>query len=69
MLIPAEIILDNQAATPINAIHTHSGLKADLYPVREGLSFDGVHSDDGTLLTTVPHRKDLYPFARGSHSA
>lgn len=40
MLIPAEIILDNiledRADIPINAIHLHSGLKADLYPVREG---------------------------------
>ena len=39
MLIPAEIILDNiledQADIPIHAIHMHSGLKADLYPVRE----------------------------------
>ena len=40
MLIPADIILDNilddRADIPINAIHMHSGLKADLYPVREG---------------------------------
>lgn len=40
MLLPAEIILDTilekRADIPINAIHTHSGLKADLYPVREG---------------------------------
>ncbi len=40
MLVPAEIILDtileNPADIPINAIHMHSGLKADLYPVREG---------------------------------
>ena len=40
MLIPAEIILDNiledRADIPIHAIHMHSGLKADLYPVREG---------------------------------
>jgi hypothetical protein len=40
MLIPPEIILDNiledRADIPINAIHMHSGLKADLYPVREG---------------------------------
>jgi hypothetical protein len=40
MLLPAEIILDNiledRADIPINAIHMHSGLKADLYPVREG---------------------------------
>lgn len=40
MLIPAEIILDNiledRADIPINAIHMHSGLKADMYPVREG---------------------------------
>ena len=39
MLIPAEIILDNiledRADIPINAIHRHSGLKADLYSVRE----------------------------------
>ena len=40
MLVPAEVILDtileNRADIPINAIHIHSGLKADLYPVREG---------------------------------
>jgi hypothetical protein len=40
MLIPVEIILDNiledRADIPINAIHMYSGLKADLYPVREG---------------------------------
>jgi hypothetical protein len=40
LLIPADIILDNiledRADIPINAIHMYSGLKADLYPVREG---------------------------------
>jgi hypothetical protein len=40
MHIPAEIILANiledRADIPINAIHMYSGLKADLYPVREG---------------------------------
>jgi len=40
LLIPAEIILDaiveDRADIPLNAIHMHSGLKADLYPVREG---------------------------------
>jgi hypothetical protein len=40
MLISADIILDSiledRADIPINAIHIHSGLKADLYPVREG---------------------------------
>lgn len=40
MLVPAEIILDtlleDRADIPINAIHIHSGLKADLYPVRPG---------------------------------
>lgn len=40
MLIPAEIILDAiveaRADIPLNAIHMHSGLKADLYLVREG---------------------------------
>lgn len=40
MLIPADIILDSiledRADIPLNAIHMHSGLKADLYPVREG---------------------------------
>jgi hypothetical protein len=39
MLILAEVILENiledRADIPINAIHMHSGLKADLYPVRE----------------------------------
>jgi len=40
MLIPAEVILDSiledRADSPINALHMHSGLKADLHPVREG---------------------------------
>ena len=40
MLLPADIILDsileNRADFPINVIHMYSGLKADLYPVREG---------------------------------
>ncbi len=40
MLIPADVILDSiiedRADIPINAIHMYSGLKADLYPVREG---------------------------------
>jgi hypothetical protein len=40
LLIPPEIILDNiledRADIPINAIHMYSGLKADLYPLREG---------------------------------
>src|SRR5215470_15123523 len=40
LFIPADIILDSiledRADIPINAIHMHSGLKADLYPVREG---------------------------------
>jgi hypothetical protein len=40
MLLPAEIILDNiledRTDNPLNAIHMHSGLKADLYPLREG---------------------------------
>ena len=40
MLVPAEVILDtvleDRADIPINAIHIHSGLKADLYPIRDG---------------------------------
>jgi hypothetical protein len=40
MLVPVEIILDHilddRADIPINAIHRHSGYKADLYPMREG---------------------------------
>jgi hypothetical protein len=40
MLVPAEIILDtmieDRADIPINAIHMYTGLKADLYLVREG---------------------------------
>lgn len=40
MLLPAQIILDSiredHADIPINSIHMYSGLKADLYPVREG---------------------------------
>jgi hypothetical protein len=40
MLVPADIILDtiaeHRADIPLNAIHMHSGLKADLYLMREG---------------------------------
>jgi len=40
MLVPADTLLDNiletRADLPINAIHLHSGYKADLYPMREG---------------------------------
>lgn len=40
MLLPADVILDSiiedRADIPINAIHMYSGLKADLYPLREG---------------------------------
>src|SRR6266508_3081528 len=40
MVIRGEIFLDNiledRADLPINAIHMYSGLKADLYPLREG---------------------------------
>ena len=40
MLVPADIILDNilenRSDLPINAIHMHSGYKADLYLLREG---------------------------------
>lgn len=40
MLVPEEIILDSileyRADLPINAIHMHSGYKADLYPLRKG---------------------------------
>ncbi len=40
MPVPEEIIRDNiledRADIPINAIHMHSGYKADLYPLREG---------------------------------
>jgi len=40
MLVPAEIIMnaiaEDRADIPINAIHMYSGLKADLYPVRDG---------------------------------
>ncbi len=39
MLLPAEIILDSiiedRADIPINAIYMYSGLKADLYSIRE----------------------------------
>ena len=40
MLVPPDIILENlleaRADLPINAIHMHSGFKADLYPLRPG---------------------------------
>jgi hypothetical protein len=40
MLVPADIILEhileNRSDLPINAIHMHSGYKADLYLLREG---------------------------------
>jgi hypothetical protein len=40
MLVPADIILEtlveNRADIPLNAIHMYSGLKADLYLMRDG---------------------------------
>jgi hypothetical protein len=40
ILVPEEIILENiledRVDLPINAIHMHSGYKADLFPLREG---------------------------------
>jgi len=40
MLVPADIILDtlteNRADIPLNAIHMYSGLKADIYLMRDG---------------------------------
>ena len=40
MLVPADMIRENiletRADVPINAIHMHTGYKADLYPLREG---------------------------------
>ena len=40
MLVPVDIILDtmreDRADIPLNAIHIYSGLKADLYLMREG---------------------------------
>ena len=40
MLVPADIILDtmmeDRADIPLNAIHVYSGLKADLYLMRDG---------------------------------
>ena len=40
MLVSGEMILDiileDRSDLPINAVHMHSGYKADLYPVREG---------------------------------
>jgi len=40
MLVPTDIILDtmmeDRADIPLNAIHIYSGLKADLYLMREG---------------------------------
>ncbi|MCC7118117.1 MAG: hypothetical protein IT310_06290 [Anaerolineales bacterium] len=40
MLVPADIILDtlaeDRADIPLNAIHMHSGLKADIYLMRDG---------------------------------
>ncbi|MBC8496652.1 MAG: hypothetical protein H8D37_03225 [Chloroflexi bacterium] len=40
MLVPADIILncllDDRADIPLNAIHIHSGYKADIYLLREG---------------------------------
>ena len=51
MLIPAEInldtILEERADIAINAIHTHSSFKAELYPVRMGMSFAKAHFNDG----------------------
>ena len=56
MLVPGEIILDavleDRADIPINAIHMHSGFKADLYPLRP--------EDD--LRKTALERKELVDF-------
>ena len=73
MLIPAEIILDTileeRADIPINAIHMYSGLKADLYPVREG---DELRQSAFQRRIQVdygpPNWKGVYPFTRGPHS-
>ena len=58
MLLPADIILDSiledRADIPINAVHMHSGLKADLYPVREGMNFGKVHFNGEYRWITVP---------------
>ena len=56
MLVPDEIILDaiseDRADVPINAIHMHSGYKADLYPLRP--------ADD--LRSAALGRKELVDF-------
>jgi len=73
MLIPAEIILgsilEDRADIPINAIHMYSGLKADLYPVREG---DELRRSAFQRREQVdygpPIGNGVHPFARGSNS-
>ena len=64
-----DTILEDRADIPINAIYMYSGFKADLYPVREGMSFDKAHFDGenewimGLLLeryTSIPQRISFF---------
>ena len=64
MLVPADIILDtiaeDRADIPLNAIHMHSGLKADLYLLREGDALRQISFQRRTLIDYGPPIGKVY---------
>jgi len=64
MLVPADIILDtiaeDRADIPLNAIHMHSGLKADLYLMREGDALRQISFQRRTLIDYGPPIGKVY---------
>jgi len=64
MLVPEEIILDNlmedRADIPINAIHTYSGYKADMYPLRAGDELREAAFRRRILVDMGPQLGELY---------
>ena len=64
MLVPADIILDtiaeDRADIPLHAIHMHSGLKADLYLMREGDALRQISFQRRTLIDYGPPIGKVY---------
>ena len=64
MLVPADIILDtiaeDRADIPLNAIHMHSGLKADLYLMREGDALRQISFQRRVLIDYSPPIGKVY---------
>ena len=64
MLVPADIILDtiaeDRADIPLNAIHMHSGLKADLYLMREGDALRQISFQRRSLIDYGPPIGKVY---------